>query len=75
MLKGETEVILFLFCCVNKTNEGFYIKLSFNEMFLQKHFNLDLSYFILSYQKIYLNKILFSFKIMKSSIVNVFILI
>ena len=45
------------------------------KMFLQKHFNLDLSYFILSYQKIYLNKILFSFKIMKSSIVNVFILI
>ena len=31
MLKGETEVILFLFCSVNKTNECFYIKLSFNE--------------------------------------------
>ena len=38
MLKGETEVILFLFCCVNKTNEGFYIKLSFNENVSAKAF-------------------------------------
>ena len=38
MLKGETEVILFLFCSVNTTNEGFYIKLSLNENFFAKPF-------------------------------------
>ena len=38
MLKGETEVILFLFCPVNKTNQGFYIKLSLNEIFFAETF-------------------------------------
>ena len=38
MLKGETEVILFLFCSVNKTNKGFYINLSFNENFFAEAF-------------------------------------
>ena len=38
MLKGETEVILFPFCSENKTDEGFYIKLSFNEHFFAEAF-------------------------------------
>ena len=65
MLKGETEVILFLFCSVNKINKGIYIKLSFNENVLQKHFDLDLdlSYFILNYRKIILLKFIFHSKL------------
>ena len=38
MLKGETEVTLFPFCSENKTDEGFYIKLSFNEHFFAEAF-------------------------------------
>ena len=74
MLKGETGVILFLFCSVNKLNKGIYIKLSFSENFLLKHFalDLDLSYFILNYTKDYLIEIYFSFKTVKLSIVDVF---
>ena len=38
MLQGEAQVILFLFCSANKTNEVFYIKLSFNEKSLEEAF-------------------------------------
>ena len=42
------------------------------KIFLQRYFDLDLSYFILSYRKDFFTETYFSFKSVKLPIVNVF---